>query len=279
MNTTTATTTTPTPGSVLAPLWDDYLTLNTQAEAITRLLRERGDDFLNDHIALRTYDRAPIGLEAMAAPFEAAGWVARGDYDFAVKKLRAKHYEHATDPSQPKVFISELRTAEFSAEVQAAIDGLVGQLPAGFTDDPAWVHAGRPWQVSAATYERLAVESEYAAWVAAFGFRANHFTVDIATLRSFAGIAELNAFLEANGYALNESGGRIKGSPDVLLEQSSTLADRVEVMFTDRAMTIPACYLEFALRYPLPDGTLYQGFVAASADKIFESTHRAAQGS
>jgi hypothetical protein len=37
---------------------------------------------------------------------------------------------------------------------------------------------------------------------------------------------------------------------------------------------IPTCYYEFARRYPLADGRLYQGFVAASADRIFESTHR-----
>ena len=31
-------------------------------------------------------------------------------------------------------------------------------------------------------------------------------------------------------------------------------------------------YYELAKRYPLPSGELFQGFVPASADKIFEST-------
>ncbi len=65
----------------------------------------------------------------------------------------------------------------------------------------------------------------------------------------------------------------MKGSPEDLLEQSSTMADRVVVRFSDREATIPSCFYEFALRYPKPDGELYSGFVAASADKIFESTH------
>ncbi len=38
---------------------------------------------------------------------------------------------------------------------------------------------------------------------------------------------------------------------------------------------IPACFYEFAKRYPLPhSGKLYQGFIVTSADKIFESANR-----
>ncbi len=58
----------------------------------------------------------------------------------------------------------------------------------------------------------------------------------------------------------------------MLLEQSSTLADKVSVAFSDGELAIPSCFYEFALRYPKADGELYTGFVAASADKIFEST-------
>ena len=64
----------------------------------------------------------------------------------------------------------------------------------------------------------------------------------------------------------------MKGSKEVCLEQSSTLANNIEVEFEDGKLTIPACYYEFAKRYPMKNGELYQGFVAASADKIFEST-------
>ena len=37
-------------------------------------------------------------------------------------------------------------------------------------------------------------------------------------------------------------------------------------------MRIPSCYYEFARRYPLPSGEVFQGFVPESADTIFEST-------
>ena len=65
-----------------------------------------------------------------------------------------------------------------------------------------------------------------------------------------------------------------RGSPEVLLEQASTLADRQTFTFAGgEEHEISTCYYEFARRYPDADGELYQGFVAASADKIFESTN------
>ena len=51
-------------------------------------------------------------------------------------------------------------------------------------------------------------------------------------------------------------------------------ADRMPVEFANGVVEeIPTCYYEFALRYPDAEGKPYQGFVAASADKIFESTN------
>ncbi len=52
------------------------------------------------------------------------------------------------------------------------------------------------------------------------------------------------------------------------------MADKVPVMFTGGEQIIPGGFYEFAKRYQMADGIYYQGFVAASADKIFESTHQ-----
>ena len=71
----------------------------------------------------------------------------------------------------------------------------------------------------------------------------------------------------ANGFTLNTSGNAIKGTPADRLEQSSTRADALEVDLDGERVRIPSCYYEFAKRY---DG--FEGFVPASADKIFEST-------
>ena len=90
--------------------------------------------------------------------------------------------------------------------------------------------------------------------------------------QGFERIEAVNDFLKEEGYPLNSSGGEIKGNPEQLLEQSSTLADRVEVSFADGVQIIPGCYYEFALRYPDKEGRIFSGFIAGSADKIFEST-------
>lgn len=102
---------------------------------------------------------------------------------------------------------------------------------------------------------------------------ANHFTVSVNHLARFHSVEDINKVLKGEGYVVNSSGGEVKGSPEELLEQSSTMADRIEVRFSDQTRTIPSCFYEFARRYPKPDGQLYSGFVAASADKIFESTN------
>jgi len=171
------------------------------------------------------------------------------------------------------VFISELLVEEFSPSLQSTIQGLIAQVDEEATKADNFIYSGRHWSLDAKTYETLLEESEYAAWVAAFGYRANHFTVSINHLEGFETLESVNDALKQAGFVLNSAGGEIKGSPEVLLEQSSTMADKIAVEFSDTTVEIPSCFYEFALRYPKANGELYTGFVAASADKIFESTN------
>lgn len=254
-------------------LWDQYATLTPQAREIRSLFETRGERVVNDHVAFRTFDDPRLGIDRMAVPFLEAGYEPRDTYRFEEKKLFARYYAHE-DPELPKVFISELLLSEFSDELQGTVRHLIDQMPDGLADSSDLVTAGRPWEVDADAYEALSVESEYAGWMAAFGFCANHFTVFANRLKTFDRLEDLAAFVEGQGYAMNASGGVIKGGADVLLEQCSTMASRVPVAFSDGELTIPSCYYEFARRYERPNGQLYQGFVAASADKIFESTNR-----
>ncbi|CAN5716201.1 DUF1338 domain-containing protein [soil metagenome] len=256
---------------LLDALWRDYVASTPQAESIHHLLSARGELIKNDHVALRTYGARGIGIEALARPFEALGWQAKDRYRFEDKHLVARYWQHP-EPGLPKVFISELVLSEVSAAAQGMIDGLVGQLPAGFAERADLPWAGRPWHVTHAQYTALLAESEYAAWVAAFGFRVNHFTVDVNALSTFPDLLALDAFLVEHGFTLNDAGGVIKGTPGDHLEQLSTRADSIEVAFDDATVRIPSCYYEFARRYPLPSGGLFHGFVPSSADKIFEST-------
>lgn len=253
-----------------ARLWADYLSFAPSARPIHTLLGQ-GHAIVNDHIALRTFNTPELGLEALEPLFTQMGFALGDHYFFQAKKLRARYYQHP-DPEVPKIFISELLLEQCSEHLRALILPLCAQVPEDAPQGPEFLASGRHWDVSHAHYQELLAESEYAAWVAALGFRANHFTVSVNHLPGYASVAAVNAALKEAGFALNTAGGEIKGSPEVMLEQSSTLADRVPVAFSDGEQIIPGCFYEFAYRYPQANGELYPGFVEASADKIFEST-------
>jgi hypothetical protein len=257
---------------LLAALWRDYVALTPQALRIHDLLAARGETLVNDHVALRTFDLPGIGKADLARTFERHGWVEQpDDYRFPDKHLRASYWQHP-DRGLPKLFVSELIVDELPAAAAHVVRGLHATLPDGFTarEDLAW--AGRPWTIAHETYRELLAVSEYAAWVAAFGFRVNHFTVDVGSLRSFDGLPAVNRFLVDAGFDLNDVGGVVKGTPAQHLEQSSTRADAIDVTFADGTFRVPSCYYEFARRYPLPSGERFEGFVPSSADKIFHST-------
>jgi hypothetical protein len=258
---------------LLEMLWKDYSSINEQAHGIHALIESRGEKIVNDHIAFRTFNIPQIGINALACVFVQNGYKPMGEYEFPEKKLFARHFEHA-DETKPKIFISELKLEQCSEGLQKIVHHLVSQVPDALTKKDEFVVSGVPWgRIMFSDYEKLLKESEYAAWVSVFGFRANHFTVLFNSLNSFKNFADFNSFLQNKGYKLNESGGVIKGSPKEYLEQSSTLAHPVQIQFADQKVMIPSCYYEFAYRYPMPNGKLFQGFVAQSANKIFESTN------
>ena len=259
--------------TIFERLWEAYTADNPGAGQIFRLFEGQGERVVNDHVAFRTFNDPRVNIDVIAKPFIAVGYRPAGEYHFEQKKLRARHYELPGSPESPRVFISELLLEEFSEELQAAIRDQLDAVPAEVLASTDLILKGTIFKsISYAVYNRLREESEYAAWMYAFGYRANHFTVSINHLKHFKGIEEVNSFLKENGFKLNASGGEIKGSSGQMLEQSSTLADQVEVRFSDGIHVIPGCYYEFARRYRDAAGNLFSGFIAGSADKIFEST-------
>lgn len=254
-------------------LWHQYTEVNPQAHAIHALLEARGENVVNDHVALRTFNTVKLGIDNLSQIFESMGYENRGSYDFKAKKLNAYHFEHTEDPNHPKIFISELITESFSDELQSIVHRIDSEVSAEEVLEDDFLYTGRPWGLTFEEYITLLQESEYAAWTAAYGYRANHFTVSINHLTTFFDIETLNQFILDNGFAMNDSGGLIKGTPAQMLEQSSTMAPLVNLEFNASNHLIPSCFYEFAKRYPTESGKLYQGFIAASADKIFESTN------
>lgn len=254
-------------------IWQDFIQLSPAAKKIHQLFIDQGETVHNDHIAFRTFQDPRLGIAGLAQHFTKYGYKERGEYFFKEKKLYAQHFEHS-DTSLPKIFISELEISKLSAKAQGLLHGLMDSLPANFTASEKHMISGRPWSISHKIYSELALESEYASWVAAYGFRTNHFTVLVNSLKNFTELQHVNDFILSHGFAMNTSGGLIKGTPEECLEQSSTMAEMIQVKFTDGEFKIPSCYYEFAKRYAMKTGELYQGFIAQSADKIFESTFK-----
>lgn len=257
---------------IFEKLWKNYVELTPSALKIHHLFESKGEKVYNDHIAFRTFNDKRVNIDVLAQPFLAVGYQSKGEYFFKEKKLYARHFQHE-DPTAPKVFISELKLEECSEFVQNVAKSCIDQIPANTLQPWQLIFSGRTWGTpSYATYHRLREESEYAAWMYVYGFCANHFTVNVNLLKSFPTLEAVNSFLKENGFKLNTSGGEIKGTPEELLQQSSTLADLRKTTFLEGVYEVPSCYYEFALRYPDKTGKLYEGFIAASADKIFEST-------
>ncbi|MFY0663059.1 MAG: DUF1338 domain-containing protein [Natronospirillum sp.] len=257
-------------------LWHQYTDLTPQAATIQAALTARGETVLNDHVAFRTFNIAPVRLSDLEPQLLAMGYTPLEPYEFPNKHLDAFGYVHADD-SLPKVFLSELRVEALPEDCQAIIRRLVSQVPVDANQSADVFFHGVLWELpTSAEYQRLAEVSEYAAWTSVMGMRANHFTIAVHKLKSFAHLEAVNAFVKDDlQLPLNQSGGEIKGGPQVYLAQSSTMADRTDITFSDSVtLSVPTCFYEFAERFETPEGGLYKGFVAASADRIFESTNR-----
>ena len=194
-----------TPDVLFQQLWNDYIQrLCPSAEQVHQLLQE-DEALINDHIALRTFNVEPLGIATLAQPFLDVGYKPCGDYVFESKKLVAKHFEHP-DPKQPKVFISELKVEECSTELQAIVAKLVEQLDTSKLKGQEFLYGGRLWDISFADFQTLAKESEYASWLAAHGYGANHFTVSVNQLNAFEEVKGVNDHLRQAGFTINEFG-------------------------------------------------------------------------
>ncbi len=250
----------------------------------------------NDHIAFRTMGVKHLGIQSLEKIFLHYGYKRMDHYLFPEKKLDAYWYSPA-DPKDPRIFISELRVDDLSKETADLIRSYTNEVetdPVNQLDlnNPLavdeFLHSGL-WRLPTwADYNSLSKESEYAAWTIYNRYYLNHFTISVHNLKQgYNTIADFNNFLERNGFVLNNASGKIKQSPDGGLLQSSTVANMTDALFANEDKhRIPGSYVEFAERrirpefQHLPSNQLTrehrrEGFEAANADKIFESTYSA----
>jgi hypothetical protein len=257
------------------------------------------DNIENDHIAFRTMGVANLGVQSCEKIFLHYGYEKRDHYFFEGKKLDAWWYSPPRE-TDPRIFVSELRVNDLSDESQRIIRSYTDEV----TTDPvdaldldngaevdAFLHQPLWRTPTAADYKSLLLESEYAAWVIYNRYYLNHFTISVHNLpEGYNTVAAFNEFLEKNGIRLNTSGGKIKISPDGGLLQSATIAEMINAKFANNEhLEISGSYVEFAERKILPQFQNIppaeitrrhrrDGFEAANADKIFESTYTTQTG-
>lgn len=260
-------------------------------EGIIRSIRE----IENDHIAFRSLGVPHLGIASLEKIFLHLGYTKRDYYYFPGKKLDAYWYAPPAD-HYPRIFCSQLRVPDLSPAAQQIIHRYTQAIHADPVDalDPDdgpaldhFLHSSLWPLPRLADYEALAAESEYAAWVIYNRYYLNHFTISVHNLPpGYNTVAAFNAFLQRRGFTLNTAGGLIKHSPDGGLLQSATVAGMIEAGFAGgEKKPIAGSYVEFAERKILPAYASLpasairrshrrEGFEAANADKIFESTYR-----
>jgi hypothetical protein len=259
---------------IFSRLWNDYTSQNPDVKKVYDLFVSAGESVVNDHIAFRTFNDPRINVEVLSKVFINSGYQEKGQYVFEKKHLFAKHYEHTTEKDMPRVFISELKTEDFSKELQLIVKQCVDKIPSPLLHSEELIFSGNTWGTpSFNVYESLRAETEYAAWLYVNGFTANHFTVSVNHLKKYDSIQKVNEFIKSHGFLMNDAEVEIQGTPEELLEQSSIRAAIKPLPFIEGIYDVTSCYYEFARRYPDSNGQLYSGFIAKSADKIFQSTN------
>lgn len=289
-------------------LWQDYRSKVPQVTLIEDALRAAGETWSEDHVAFRTLPGANTGAAVLQQLFELLGYVRMDSYHFEEKQLSAFWMEPPLamqlkcDQCPPKIFVSELIIQKFSAPLQKVIQKYTCQIDASIIEDclklkksntavniqkledtfVSFLSHGPLWARPCETdYEICLRESEYAAWTLVYGNVVNHFTVSVFLMSKFKTLESFNKYCKQNlSVTLNGSGGgEIKGTPQLKLEQSATLAAPLPVLFQDKLKKLPYAFVEFAFRHVLDNCTddkkyssYYQGFVINNADKIFEST-------
>ena len=290
--------------NILNGLMQRYMERVPDVKAIIEtMIREgiiqRPEDVENDHIAFRTMGVPPLGIQSLEKIFLHYGYTKRDAYFFKEKKLNAFWYAPPS-PQLPRIFISELRVQDLSPRAQELITSYTSEVKTDPVDAlnlddaaavDAFLHSGL-WRLpTLEDYKALAEESEYAAWVIYNRYYLNHFTISVHNLPpGYNTVADFNAFLERNGFVLNNAGGKIKVSPDGGLLQSATVANMITASFANNeTYRISGSYVEFAERKVLPQFAglpadqikrehRRDGFEAGNADKIFESTYSSQTG-
>jgi len=284
---------------ILRELMTRYRQRVPDVNKITHTLKEKGlintiSDIENDHIAFRTIGVPQLGIQSLEKIFLFHQYRPQDDFYFEQKKLNARWY---APPAKhlPRIFISELRVNDFTEDIQEIIRSFTNEVKSDPVDEldlnnaiqvNHFLHSPLWSMPSWKEYNTLRKVSEYASWTIYNKYYLNHFTISVHNLpHPYNTLEKFNELLLSIGINLNSAGGIIKTSKDGLLKQSSSVSQMIDATFSNgETHKIAGSYVEFAERKVLPafshldESEIDQehrrdGFEAANADKIFESTY------
>jgi hypothetical protein len=295
--------------ALLGKLWERYKSRVSYAAQYEKMVLQKGGEIHNDHIAFRTFNCDmgdpsegfhPAGITAISRIFEPLGYQRKDRYDFTEKKLTAYHFEHASNPENPKIFISQLEVDKLPESAANIIKSAVKNThdPLTSTDlellfafgrgeklDEKSGHmlteslAGffsRPWEIPARKdIEEINKTSQYAAWTLLHGNSVNHFTAYI-NKQNVKDWPDIEATVEALRMAGIPMKKEYEGEKGTKLRQSSTEAvmEKVEVLEdngTTGKIDWSYAYYELAERGKV-NSKEFTGFLGEQATNLFEMT-------
>ena len=277
---------------------------------LRRLVQDNGGRFHNDHGAIRSADPAVTALFVRAA--RVIGLHRERDYLFPAKKLASFDLQViGEDPSQFKIFVSQVDLAQFPPEVAeqvrddcrrqaAAVDHgrfielveraeIAGGLSAADADvfiqhwiERLMTRPGPPLRRT--TLEAVAAVSGEAASALALGPDFNHITIDVLAA-GFKDIEAMATAMRAQGFRMLP---QIQGAADSPLRQTATLAATMATPVAEANGAIGSAhtekqFVEIIERRQARDGDgallwrqdgqplLYRNFLAGNAEKIFDA--------
>jgi len=289
---------------ILEKLWDHYLSELPQLASLQTALSST--QLPLDHCAIIDLPGENTGIPILSQIMHlldyqvaGAGYLPDKQNEFVWLASR-DHTTQTAREALPQIVIADFRLTALPKAVQTIIKYYAAQSQlapmarwqelirqnntAIFIDEVFSYLTRRDWSLpSLQDYKTVQACNELLAWVLVFGRTVNHFGLAIHLLDRFTDLAQFNHWIiNTSQWRLNQKNGLIKGSEQLRIEQSSSVANEIVVHLADAAITIPNRFVEFVWRYPAMYSSAepyywsdyFTGFLANNADVVIESLYR-----
>ena len=301
----------PVRNALIKKLWEKYrLSVDHAALVDHHLKTITGRTIILDHFALIDLPSAHTGIPTLSAIFSEIGFTQCGA-DYLPDKQNDFIWMASIDaPGQPaelalpQVVLADFRLEELPPPIKkiilqytayikpSPINEIKKQIRQLSDGDCNAIEAvvdliygyimKKDWPLPTIKEFRTVQEyNELLAWVLVFGSIPNHFAASMHFSHPhFQQLDDLNAFLRDKlNITLNTIDGEIKGSREMGIRQSSTLAPSQKIALSDGEIMIPSQFMEFVWRFSMNEKNpvywddYYTGFIAKNANRVVESLY------